>query len=202
MSARVAALVLAAGASRRMRGPNKLLAALDGRPIVAHVAGAALASRADEVVVVTGRDAAEVERALAGGASARADRAPTFAHNPDADGGLSSSLRRGLAALGATTDGALVCLGDMPWLRAAHLDALIGAFAADRARPICVPVHDGRRGNPVLWPARHFAALSALEGDTGGRALLGALAAEVCAVPIADAAIHRDVDAPEDLPAQ
>lgn len=189
---RVAAVVLAAGRSTRMGGRNKLLAPLDGRPVVARVVDAALASRAAPVVVVTGHEAPGVVAALAG-------RDVVFAHNPEHAQGLSTSLRAGLAALPPGTDGALVCLGDMPWLAPAHLDRLIDAFTA--AQPVCVPARpDGRPGNPVLWPARHFAALRALDGDTGGRALLQRFANEVLTVAVDDAAIYRDVDTPADLP--
>ena len=93
---------------------------------------------------------------------------------------------------------ALICLADMPWVAAADLDALIAAFAR-AARPICVPVRGRRRGNPVLWPARHFAALRALAGDVGGRDLLRARWREVVRVPVRGAGITRDVDTAEDF---
>jgi molybdenum cofactor cytidylyltransferase len=188
---RVAAIVLAAGASQRMGGANKLLAELDGVPLVARAVDAALASRAACTVVVTGPDAARVRRALA-------PRDVVFAHNRAAARGIASSLARGIAALDPEIDGALICLADMPWVDAAHLDALIAAFARG-ARPICVPVRGRRRGNPVLWPARHFDALRALSGDVGARALLQRHAREVVRVPMRDAAVTRDVDTPADL---
>lgn len=191
VSERVGALLLAAGLSRRM-GENKLLLPLGGAPVVAHSADAVLASGAEPVVVVTGRDAEAVRTALAG-------RALVFAHNPAAEAGLAGSLRVGLAALPADVDGALVCLADMPWQRAADLAALIAAFRASGGRAICAPVFAGRRGNPVLWPARYFAALAALHGDRGARELLTAHASEVCYVPVSDAGVTRDVDTPEDL---
>jgi molybdenum cofactor cytidylyltransferase len=190
----VGAVVLAAGLSRRMNGANKLLAELGGVPIVARAVDAVLATRARPVVVVTGHDAARVRAALAG-------RPVGFAHNPDPAAGLSASLRAGIAALGTQVDAAVVCLADMPWVRPAHVEALIDAFEGRAARPICVPSFEGRRGNPVLWPARHFAAIAALHGDTGARALLEAHAAEVCYVPVADPGVTRDVDTPEALAA-
>jgi molybdenum cofactor cytidylyltransferase len=175
-------------------GPdNKLLRMLAGRPLVAHAVDAALASRARPVVVVTGHEAAAVRAALAG-------RDVAFAHNDAYASGLASSLRAGVAALaGAGADAVVVCLGDMPWVRAEHVDALVAAFEADPRRPICAPVHAGRRGHPVLWPARFFPALLALRGDVGARALLAEHAAEVREVPIDDPAITRDVDTPDAL---
>jgi molybdenum cofactor cytidylyltransferase len=171
---------------------NKLLAPIEGTPMVARVVDAALTARADPVVVVTGHDADRV-------AAAVSERDVIVAHNPNAARGLSTSLRAGLAMLAADVDATLVCLGDMPWVGAEHLDALIRAFAARRDRPICVPVHDGGRGNPVLWPARHFSELGALVGDVGGRQLLRRYREEIESVRMSDEAITRDVDTPADL---
>ena len=187
----VAAVVLAAGLSRRMGG-NKLLAEIEGVPLVARCVRAVLASRARPVVVVTGHESERVRAALAGDGL-------RFAQNPEPEAGLSASLRVGLAALGPGVAGAVVCLADMPWVTSAHVDALLAAFEADARHPICVPTWQGRRGNPVLWPARHFAEIAALSGDRGARALLAAHAAEVCYVPVGDAGVTRDVDTPDAL---
>jgi molybdenum cofactor cytidylyltransferase len=191
---RVAALVLAAGLSRRTPGMNKLLAELRGRPLVVHAVDAALASPARPVVVVLGHEAERVRAALAG-------RDVRFAHNPAFEAGLGASLRAGLAALGGEVDAAVVCLGDMPLVRAEHVAALIAAFEASGGRAICAPRFEGRRGNPVLWPARFFAEMSALGGDAGARALLDAHADAVCYVPVRDAGVLLDVDTPEALSA-
>ena len=189
---RVGAVVLAAGLSRRMGGRNKLLLDVDGAPMVARAADAMLASPARPVVVVTGAEAAGVRAALAG-------RELIFVHNCEPATGLSSSLRLGVAALGAKVDGAVICLGDMPWVRAEHVEALIAAFAVSGERPICVPIHGRKRGNPVLWPARHFPAIAALTGDEGARSLLDAHASEICYVPVDDPGVTLDVDTPEAL---
>jgi len=191
---RVAAVVLAAGDSSRMRnGANKLLAQVDGEPLVARAVDAALESLASPVVVVTGHQAPRIRAALCG-------RGVAVAHNRHHVRGLSGSLRVGLSALEETVEGALICLADMPWVRSDHLDRLIAAFGC-AGRPICVPVHGRRRGNPVLWPARHFAALCALAGDRGGRELLRCYAGEVVRVPMPDEAVTRDVDTPAQLAA-
>ena len=191
---RVGAVVLAAGRSRRMGADNKLLADVDGVPLIARVVDAVLASRARPVAVVTGHEAARVRAALAG-------REIIFAHNPDHAEGMSTSLRVGIAALGEPCDGALVCLGDMPWVTSAHLDALIAAFDPASDRPICVPFYQRKRGNPVLWPRRYFDEIGRLSGDTGARALLDAHADEVRAVRVADEGVTLDVDTPDALAA-
>ena len=184
-------MVLAAGFSRRMGALNKLLLELEGVPVIARSVDAVLGSTARPVVVVTGYEPERVRAALAG-------RELVFAHNPEPAEGLAASLRIGLAALGAEPDGAVVCLGDMPWVRPEHLEALIAAFGASAGRSICVPTFAGQRGNPVLWPRRHFAGIRALRGDAGARSLLAAHASEVCYVPVSDPGVTRDVDTPED----
>lgn len=191
-SPRIAALVLAAGRSTRMGGSNKLLASAHGVPLALRATNAAAASRATSVTVVTGFEAEKIEAMVAGPRVA-------IVRNPDYAEGMSASLRCGIQALPADSDGVVVLLADMPQITAAHIDALIDAYAAGPA--IIVPMRAGRRGNPILWPRRHFAAMQTIGGDRGARELLAQHAAEVVAVEMADDAIFADVDTPEDLAA-
>jgi molybdenum cofactor cytidylyltransferase len=184
-------VVLAAGLSRRMGEANKLLLEVEGGPMVARCVDAVLGSAARPVVVVTGHEQARVRAALAG-------RELIFVHNPEPAQGLATSLRTGIAALGDELAGAVVCLGDMPWVHAGQIEALLAAFAASDERSICVPTFDGKRGNPVLWPARYFAEIRALTGDSGARSLLAAHADEVCYVPVSNPGVTLDVDTPLD----
>lgn len=186
---RIAGLVLAAGRSTRMGGPNKLLLDIEGRPMVAHAVEALTASKADSVTVVTGHQAEAVRQAL-DGFDVR------FVHNPDYEDGISTSLKAGLAAVGAEADGAIVCLGDMPGVTAAHVNRLIAAFDPGEGRSICVPMTDGKRGNPVLWARAFFDAMSAVKGDVGARHLIGANEEHVCEVAFDDAAVLDDIDTP------
>jgi len=163
---RTAAVILAAGRSTRMGGPNKLLAEIGGRSLIRIAAEQALASRARPVIVVTGHQHESVEAALKG-------LDVTFVRNPNFADGLSTSLKTGLDAVPATVDGAVVCLGDMPQVSAALIDKLIGAFDPERGALIVVPTIAGKRGNPVVWSRRFFAELTALEGDVGARHLIG-----------------------------
>jgi molybdenum cofactor cytidylyltransferase len=190
----VAAVILAAGRSTRMGGPNKLLAELAGKPLVRAVTEQALASCASGVIVVTGHQAGEVEKALAG-------LKVKFVRNPDFAAGLASSVKTGIAAVPANADGAVVCLGDMPLIDARLIDRLIEAFAPDRGDLIAVPVSDGRRGNPVLWSRRFFTELMALDGDIGARHLIARHAEAVAEVPVEGHAAFLDIDTPEALAA-
>ena len=189
---RVAALVLAAGRPTRMGPHNKLLAEVGSTPMVRRVVLMALSSRAEPVIVVTGYQHARIEAALA-------DLGLAFVDNPDFAAGLSTSLRRGVAALPADVDGVLVCLGDMPRVTSATLDRLIAAFDPVAGRAICVPCRNGKRGNPVLFARRFFAEMQAVSGDSGARALLGAHPAAAHEVATADDGILLDIDDPQAL---
>jgi molybdenum cofactor cytidylyltransferase len=190
----IAALVLGAGRSSRMGGPNKLLAEIGGRPLIRIVVEAALASRARPVIMVTGHQRERVEAALAG-------LPVTFVHNPHFAEGLGTSLKTGIAALPAAVDGAIVCLGDMPQVDAALIDRLIGAFDPDKGALVVVPTIDGKRGNPVVWSRRFFCDLMAVEGDIGARYLIGRYPEAVAELPLTGAAALTDVDTPEALQA-
>jgi molybdenum cofactor cytidylyltransferase len=188
---RVAAIVLAAGRSTRMRVENKLLADIGGKAMVRRVAEAALASTARPVLVVTGHMADGVEAALAG-------LDVTLVANPDYATGLASSLKAGVRAIPSECDGALVLLGDMPRIAPGHIDTLIAAFAA-APDAIVVPVHGGRQGNPVLWPRRYFGELLQLDGDAGAKRLIAARSEAVREIELATDGILADVDTAEDL---
>ncbi|MEH2476027.1 molybdenum cofactor cytidylyltransferase [Nitrobacteraceae bacterium AZCC 2161] len=188
----VAAIILAAGRSTRMGGPNKLLAELNGKTLVRIVAEQAVASKATSVTVVTGHQAAEVEKALAG-------LKVKFVHNPDFAEGLAGSVKSGIAAVPADADGAVVCLGDMPLIDTRLIDRLIEAFAPDRGSLIVVPVSDGRRGNPVLWSRRFFGELMTLDGDIGARHLITKHGEAVAEVPVEGHGAFLDIDTPQAL---
>ena len=186
---RVDAIVLAAGRSSRMGGPNKLLALFDGRPLVRRTAETARASRAGEVVVVTGHQEERVAGALAGVTVRRV-------HNPDYATGLASSLKSGVLAVANQADGALIMLGDMPAVTAADLDRLIDAFARAGGTAIVRATHDGKRGNPVILPKALFPEVLKLEGDTGARHIVESEGNPVIDIEIG-AGASVDVDTPE-----
>jgi molybdenum cofactor cytidylyltransferase len=185
----VAALILAAGRATRM-GSTKVLLPLGGRPMVRRVVDAALASQAAPTVVVVGADAAAVTRALEGMPVA-------VVVNPDYDEGMSTSLRAGLAALGPEVAGALILLGDQPFVTAALLDTLIDRFATC-GKAVVRPSVGGRPANPVLVAAALFPELAAERGDVGGRHVIARRAADVCLVPVADPHELTDIDSPQD----
>ena len=155
----IAALVLAAGESRRMGDANKLTIPVDGTPMVARVVDALQQSRAQRVIVITGHQPERIKEALSG-------RDVEFVHNPDYAEGIGSSVRMGITALDDDADGALVALGDMPWVNTAVINRLVDAFTTNRELSIFIPMFGGKRGNPVLWEARHFPELLSLSPVT------------------------------------
>jgi molybdenum cofactor cytidylyltransferase len=175
-----------------MGGSNKLLERVDDVPMVETVVRAALGSRADEVVVVTGEDRERVEACLAG-------LPVRLVWNPQHAGGLSTSLQAGVSALPAGARAVAVCLGDMPLVRPGHIDALIQAFLTDSAGSIFVPTWQGERGNPVLWTVDLLPEIGTLTGDVGVKALMDRHPAKVREVPVDEPGILTDVDTPEAL---
>jgi len=191
--AKVDAIILAAGQSRRMGNINKLLAEIDGQTMIERVVSRVLQSNIRNCLVVTGHEG-DLVRDKLGHLDIR------LVHNPDFTGGLSTSLRAGLDALDADCSAAVICLGDMPDVSASHINALIDAFKSAGGHNICVPTFNGKRGNPVLWDAGFFAEMRQATGDTGARHLIGTHAEAVCEVEMGDdQAIVRDIDTPEGL---
>lgn len=189
--ARIAAVVLAAGLSSRMPG-NKLLVAIAGKPVVRHVVEAAVASRASPVLVITGYAAAEVTAALE-------NLNVHFIENTNYAKGLSESLKCGVKHVPAESDGVVILLGDMPLVTPSLIGSLIDTFDPNHGREICVPIRDGRRGNPVLWGRRFFADLLSLSGDKGAKHLMDLHADALCELEVGDNASLIDIDTPADL---
>ena len=192
----IAGVLLAAGMSSRMGDSNKLLVEINGMPMVRHAAQVMLAGGIEDLVVVTGHQARAIEAALSG-LNLR------FAHNPDFADGQSCSIAAGIAAMPASASGALIALGDMPYLSADLVAEMVQDHArlGDHNTRISFPVYDGRRGNPVLWGSGFFKALQDLTGDIGGREILTAQPAAVNSITWRDDSIHRDIDKPDDMPA-
>jgi molybdenum cofactor cytidylyltransferase len=189
----VAALVLAAGRSRRMAPLNKLLVIDDqGTPMIARVVDEVVASGLRPILVVTGHERERVAEALAG-------RPVLLAHAEAYAEGLSASLRAGLTALPPEVEGALVCLGDMPLVRAAVMERLVAAFDPEEGRAIVQPSFRGKQGNPVLWGREFFAAMMAITGDVGARQLVGRHADRLVEVEVDDDGVLRDFDTTESL---
>lgn len=182
----VVILLCAAGASRRMRGGDKLLEPVAGLPLLRRQALAAL--KVAPVIVTLPPDRPLRRRALEGLALRQVEVA-------DAAEGLAASIRAGVAA---ANDGAalMVMLADMPEVGAGDLAALVAAHARAPEAVIRAAGADGTPGHPALFPARMLPALAKLQGDTGARDLLRAEAPVL--VPLPGRRALTDLDTPED----
>ena len=194
--ARVAGVLLAAGTSTRYGGTNKLLEDVAGESMVRRAADTLLDARLDPLVVVLGYDADRVRAALSDlGDELDADL--VFVENPDYADGQSTSVAVGVSALPDEVDAAVFALGDMPWVQLETVERLVEAYLADAGTALAA-AFEGDRGNPVLWDARHFEALSSQSGDVGGRDLLLSIDDAVL-VETGDPGVRRDVNRPGDL---
>lgn len=189
----IAAVIMAAGRSRRMAPHNKLLVTdKAGKPMIARVVDNVLSSKARPILVVTGHQAEQVEHALGG-------RPVQYVHAPEYAEGLSASLKAGIAAVPADCAAAIVCLGDMPLVTGRMIDRLMQMYDPDEGRLIILPTFRGKQGNPMLWDRRYFAEILAISGDSGARFLVGKHAEAVVEVEMADDGVLRDFDTTESL---
>jgi molybdenum cofactor cytidylyltransferase len=188
-SSRFGLMVLAAGLSRRMGGPNKLLTNYRGKPLLSYALAASTSLAWVERLVVTGRDAGAME-----------DIASSFGfrcvHNPAYTDGLGGSIAVGARALSGTLDGIIIALGDMPEIAAGDYRAVRDMF---RPGLIAIPVHEGIRGHPVLFCASYRAELAVLRGDEGARSVVKRHAGSVVELATTSAGILRDLDRPADF---
>ena len=187
----VIGVVLAAGGSERFGEENKLLATVNGRPMVDHAVSTFDASRLETVVVIVGNDAEAVKRAID-------STTVTTIENEHWHEGQSTSVRTGLTVANEQqADGVIFGLGDMPWLSSTTVDILVDGYYRTEASVIAA-AYEGKRGNPVLFARETFDTLSEIEGDKGGRNVL-LQADDAIAIETGDPGVRRDIDRPEDL---
>jgi molybdenum cofactor cytidylyltransferase len=190
--AEVLGVVLAAGESHRFGDRNKLLATVDGEPLVRQAVRTLLHSAVDEVVVVVGHEADRVVAALDG-------LDVTIRENDRHAEGQSTSVRdAALAARERGVDALLVALGDMPFVDSATVDVLLDAYGAALGDAIAA-AYEGNRGNPVLFDACFFDELASVDGDVGGKHILRHADGSV-AIATGDPGVVHDIDRPRDLP--
>lgn len=187
---RIVGILLAAGESVRYGRANKLLAGVDGEPVVVRAVTPLLAAGLADVVAVVGFQAQQIQGAI--------DDSVSIVVNDAYARGLSTSVAAGVrAARERDADAAVFALGDMPWVSPDSVEALVGAYRAGHGDALAAAC-EGKRGNPVLFDARHFDALSTLDGDAGGRDIL-VESDDAALVETGDPGVVRDVDRPGDL---
>jgi len=188
----VGAVLLAAGEARRLGGRPKSLLELGGVPLIRRNLFALSGAGVDEVAVVLGHRAEEVESVLL-------DFPVTLVRNPDYASGRNSSVRAGLAALSARLDAIIIALADQPLINAQDVTALIGAFKKRGTASAVVPYVDGERGNPIILNAAVRESVLAGDSHFGCRQWLAAHPEQVLRFDTDNRHYRVDVDSPEDI---
>jgi len=186
----IAIIVLAAGRSTRMGETNKLLVDFDGKTMIERTLESAVSACPGAVLVVTGYQSNEIRKSLRG-------FDVSFIDNQTYRDGLSTSLKTGLRELDKKYEGVLVMLADMPQVGPDVLLLLINNF--DKTSDICVPVCQGKQGNPVLWGRDYFNDILLLQGDRGAKQLLKVHQSQIVGVEMDADGVLRDFDSPADF---
>ncbi len=188
---KVELVLLAAGASRRMRGKDKLLCDAEGQPLLRRTAEACRSAKVSAVHVVVPAGSVARHTALAG-------LDVGIVETTDWQEGMAASLRTGLAAVTSNAAAVIIALADMPDVTPEHINRLIAAFDPAEAREICRAVAtDGTPGHPVLFSRRFFENLMDLQGDRGAKEVMEQALEFVTLVPTPGQGAVVDIDTPE-----
>jgi len=187
-------LVLAAGASSRMNGQDKLLLPAGGTPLLRKVVAVAVATRAPVYVALPAESAARQ--------AAIADLPVQTITIPDAAQGLSRTISRGAAAISihalGAEDGLMILPADMPGFDPMALSDLIARFRAQPGLIFRGGTVSGQAGHPVILPRDLWPELASLTGDEGGRPLLQKYQGRVRVAPLPGQMAILDLDTPAD----
>jgi len=185
-------IVLAAGKSVRMRGRNKLLVDIEGKPMIRRVLETVLQSKVDEVIVVLGWEPDKIQQALS-------DLPCRFILNKNYEKGQSSSLKIGLREVGEATQAVLVLPGDVAKIDARSINLVLDAYNRFRT-PIIIASHEGRRGHPILLAKQLFEEIEEINEETFGlKSVVQKHASEVRLVETGTENVLQDFDTPADL---
>lgn len=194
----MAAIVLAAGVSKRMGEENKLLKKFAGQSFIQCVVRAVCDAGVSEVVVVLGYERKQIQQQLDELTQNGYQRVRSVV-NPDYEQGQMTSVTCGLEALVATTDGVLICLGDQPLLTASHIQDLVAAFESrKKGQQVIVPMFENQRGNPVVISEQVRQQVLVGESRLGCRRFIDDNPDLVTILAVNDAAYITDIDTQEE----
>lgn len=186
----IAAIVLAAGSSRRFGSSNKLLAKLEGKPVLDHVLSAlSNLPLCQTTTLVSDPRVGDLCH----------DRGINWLMMANANLGMGASLAAGASTINTIADGVMIVLGDMPFIKEETYRALLSAFSGAPKGSIVAPGFDGARGHPVIFDAAYLSILESLNDDQGAKAIIDANPEKMISVPVDDPGISKDVDHPDDL---
>lgn len=187
----ISAIILAAGGSTRMIGKNKLLLPYDNTSIINHVCRIVLNTSLHPVIVVTGFENIQVEKALP-------NEITRIVYNEDWEQGMATSVNRGISSLPEDTKGSMIVLGDMPLVNSVTLEVLISAFNHYNGNNIIYPLYEKQQGNPVIFPRQYFSEILMQNGDRGCKKVLHKYPKNTIEVPILSNEVVLDCDTQDD----
>lgn len=172
-----------------MGGQNKLLQTIHGMPMIKKVAQSVLNSNLETVYIIIGHEAKLIRQCIS-------DELVHWVENPAWSSGMASSIRYGIKALKNNYDGAMILLGDMPFIESIMINQLLALY---QKKKIVVPVKDGRQGNPVLFSSAFFADLKLLGGDKGAKPIIKKNPDSVIIANVLRDTIFHDLDTPDQI---
>lgn len=187
-----AAILLAAGHSKRFIGHNKLLHDFKGKPLIQHAINEIEKTQFSQMICVLGHEAQTLIQTIN-------HQNFQLVENPNHLSGMGTSIATGAAHLNPDIDAAFICLADMPLIQADHFHQLSYAFIPEQNQKICVPIKDKQTGHPVLFSREFFSELTTLQGDQGARSLLKAHPGTIKTISLSTNAIHYDIDQQKDI---
>ncbi|VAV92724.1 Molybdopterin molybdenumtransferase / Molybdenum cofactor cytidylyltransferase [hydrothermal vent metagenome] len=184
---KIAALILAAGQSRRMGQDNKLLLPYGEETVLSHVLTQVRQAGLENIYGVTGHQRQAIEQEFS-------RHNVTAFHNDLYAEGMSTSVKLGIRSLPSDCDAVLIILGDMPNISADILKQIMAAYDPACDRSIIIPTCNGKRGNPILWDRAFFSDFEELAGDMGAKKLLGDYPEFIHEVDVDSDVIFLDID--------
>jgi molybdenum cofactor cytidylyltransferase len=181
----ISAIILAAGESKRMGKPKQLMP-LGGSTILEQTIDNLLNSEVNEVIVVIGNRAEEMNKLIA-------NMPVRVALNPAYHEGMSTSIIAGLNLIDNRAQAIMLALADQPFIDSQTINRLIDEFSTNN-KGIAIPVYHGKRGHPVIFAIKYKEQLLRLKGDIGGRQIVKGYPDDILEVAVDSENIITDVD--------
>ena len=186
----IAAILLAAGQSKRMIDENKLSKKFQNTPLINHSIKNILSSHVDELIIVVGYQKEIIENLI------EKNNKIKIIFNKNFKTGMASSIKVGLSLLSKKTEAFFICLGDMPKINKKIYNQLIGY---KNKKDIIVPTYNGIQGNPVLFPKFMKPSIMSINGDVGAKKILEQNKEKILKVKIDDINITRGFNTKNDF---
>jgi molybdenum cofactor cytidylyltransferase len=192
MKQKISAILLAAGQSTRMGGPNKLLLKHNGAPLIKHAVQGILASGVHELIVVIGHQGSEIQERV---------KSPniTFVVNETYETGMTSSIQAGVKQASHESTGYLICLADMPSLDAHDYKIMVEKCLSSVGNKIVRPMFDGQSGHPIFFSKDFRALLLNHRVPEGCRGVIESSKQYLETFHFPNNHILLDIDSPEDF---